>query len=128
MILLDRFLAKSKSPYRREDIADLMAQHGDKIRVLTRINPKGEVGAFALLTVPIPMCGHQVSTIIAAGTDGTLDARALFQELKSAARTLGADQLIVNTWRNPQVMVKRFGATIDSVTLRWDLTSPNGRK
>ena len=128
MPLLDRILQKSRSPYTKEDIAFLMRQYGEKVRVLTRTNAKGDLAAFAILTLPVPFYGgKQACTIVAAGTDGTVDARAHFQELKQAARLLGADTLVVNTWRNPKAMVKWFGATIDSVTLTWDLAEGNGQ-
>jgi len=128
-MLLDRILQKSKSPYTKEDIAFLMRQYGEKVRVLTRTNAKGDLAAFAILTLPVPFYGgKQACTIVAAGTDGTVDARRHFQELKQAARLLGADTLVVNTWRNPKAMVKWFGATIDSVTLTWDLAEGNGQR
>ena len=50
MMLLDRILQKSKSPYSRADIQDALQRYGPAIRLLTRTNAQGELGAFALLT------------------------------------------------------------------------------
>lgn len=120
MTVLDRFLEKSKAPYTKDDIAALFAQYGDAIRLLTE-KRDGQIVAFAVLVPPIRVMGQSVCQLLAAGTDGSVDAKVLFEQVKDEAKQMGADMLMAAVFRSPKAFVRRFDAQIESTNIRWDL-------
>lgn len=120
MNLLDRFLVKSKAPFTKADLEEALTLYGPAMQLVTH-RADGKIVAFAILTLPMRLLGKTISTILAAGTDGTVDARELFETVKLRARSWGADTLLAATWRNPEAITRRFGGTIDSTNLSWRL-------
>ena len=120
MTLLQRALQKSGAPFGLEEMQRLFERYGDALDIQVERNGTGQITAFAILTPPVAMMDKWVSSVVFAATDGTVDARALFERLKIHARKSGADTLMAWTWRDAWAVARRFGGVVDSA-VRWDL-------